>query len=194
VKGELAALLEFGLPYDQTVCCDVLEPECQRFGDSYAGCRKKAEEGRVHQRPDRACRLQPGCGPYQSDDLIRPINVGSSPFEPAMPQGVGRGHLMAGILGLHRLGKAPDREKPVAALRRRRRPCGPIEHAVDADELVPLRLGEGHEVPEQRLLDAESEAQGAVQVHVSCQVLAQHDAPPGQTCAICRSMATSTLA
>ena len=101
---------------------------------------------------------------------------------------------MAGILGLHRQGKAPDREEPVAALRRRRCPRGPIERAVDAHELVPLRLGEGHEVPQQRMLGAELEAQGAVQVHVSRQVLAQHDASPGQGCAICRSMATSTLA
>ena len=44
------------------------------------------------------------------------------------------------------------------------------------------------------MLDAEPEAQNVVQVHVSRQILAQHDTSPGQTCAICRSMATSTLA
>src|SRR5712671_2112955 len=105
--------------------------------------------------------------------------MGDSPFEPPMPQGIGCRYLMTGILGLHRQGKAPGREEAVAALRRRRRSRRPIEYAVDANELVPLRLGVGHEVPEQRMLDAELEAQEVVQLRVSRQVLAQHDASPG---------------
>jgi hypothetical protein len=120
--------------------------------------------------------------------------MGSSPFEPPMPQGTGCRHFMAGILGLHRQGETPDPEEAVAALRRRRRPCGPIEHAVDANELVLVCLGEGHKVPKQRMLDAEPEAQRAVEVDVARQVLAQHDTSPGQVCAICRNIAMSTFA
>ena len=194
MEWEQTALLEFGLPNDQTIGRDVLEPEHEGFGDPHAGCRKKAEEGRVHQRPDRVCRLQLSCGLHQCGDFARSINVGSSPFEPPMPQGTGCRRFMAGILGLQRQGEAPDREEAVATLRRRRRPCSPIEHAVDANELVPVYFGEGHEVPEQRMLDAEPEAERALEVDVARQVLAQHDTSPGQVCAICRNIAMSTFA
>jgi hypothetical protein len=52
VEGEQAALLEFGLPNDQTVGRDVIEPEGKSFGDAHACCRKKAKEGRIHHWPD----------------------------------------------------------------------------------------------------------------------------------------------
>ena len=97
--------------------------------------------------PDRTCWLEPGGGLHQLGDLIRPINMGRSPVERSMPQSIGCRDLMTAILGLHRQGEAPDREEAVAALGRRWRSRGPIEHAVDANELVPVALGEGHEVP-----------------------------------------------
>jgi hypothetical protein len=101
---------------------------------------------------------------------------------------------MAGILGLQRQGEASDRQQPVAALAWRRRLNRPREHALAADLFILVRLGEGDEAPEQRLLDAEPEAQGAVELDVPGQVLAQHGTPPGQGCTTCCSMATSTLA
>jgi hypothetical protein len=44
------------------------------------------------------------------------------------------------------------------------------------------------------MLDAQLEAQCSAKVNVPPQVLAQHDTAPGQGCAICFSMVTSTLA
>jgi transposase len=41
---------------------------------------------------------------------------------------------------------------------------------------------------------AELEADRAMKVDVSCEGIAQHDASPGQGCAISRNMARSTLA
>src|SRR5262249_1321384 len=190
----VAAFLEFALPYGQTVSRDVLKLKRQGFRDSHAGGRKKAEEGRIHQWPDRACWLQLCRGLHQLGNLIRPVDVWSSPFEHPTPQGIGRRHLMADIFGLHRQREAPECEEPIPALGRRWRSCGPVERAIDANELVGVRLSEADEIPEQRMLAAELEAQGAVEVDISRQVLAQHDASPGQSCAICRRLVMSTLA
>ena len=59
---------------------------------------------------------------------------------------------------------------------------------------VTALLGEGDEAPQQDVLDAELEPERALLVHVSCKILAQHHASPGQGCAICCSITTSTLA
>jgi hypothetical protein len=61
-------------------------------------------------------------------------------------------------------------------------------------KIVAMRFGKSDKVPEQRMLDAQLEAQCSAKVNVPPQVLAQHDTAPGQGCAICFSMVTSTLA
>ena len=91
---------------------------------------------------------------------------------------------MADIFGLQGEGEASDREQPSTTLRRGWRTSGPVEHAGGAHKLVPLCLREGYEVPEHRMLDAELEAHRTVEVDISRQILAQHDTPPGQGCAI----------
>jgi hypothetical protein len=70
----------------------------------------------------------------------------------------------------------------------------PVEHASNLYELVPMRLGKVDEVPEQRSLGAKLEAERLMKIDVLGQGLAQHDAAPGQGCAICCSMTMSTLA
>ena len=58
-----------------------IEPKCQRFGDPHAGRSEKANECRVHQRLDRACRLQLGRGALvtnlfrSSDGLLLALGV-----------------------------------------------------------------------------------------------------------------------
>ena len=101
---------------------------------------------------------------------------------------------MAVIFGPHGTGEAANRKQAVTPLRwRRRLPC-PGENALGTDGLIALSLGEGGEVAQQTILDSVLEAQGAVQIHVSADVLHQHGTPPGQGCAMGRSMAMSTLA
>jgi hypothetical protein len=57
-----------------------------------------------------------------------------------------------------------------------------------------MSLSEGNEAPQQTMLGVELEAKAAMQVDKACHVIAQHGSLPGQHCATCRSMATSTLA
>ena len=60
-----------------------------------------------------SCWLQLGRGAHQAGDLIRPIDVWSSPFEHPAPEGIGCRYLMADIFGLQGEGEASDREQPV---------------------------------------------------------------------------------
>ena len=101
---------------------------------------------------------------------------------------------MARVLGMHRQRKPPHGEQSAAALLRGWRKCGPRKNTRALDFLVAALFGEGGEPPQQDVLDTELEPQRALLVHVSCKISAQHHAPPGQGCAICCSISTSTLA
>lgn len=57
-----------------------------------------------------------------------------------------------------------------------------------------MPLGEGDEAPQKRVLDAELEAQRALEFHISREIPAQHDALDSEDCAIWSSMSMSTLA
>ncbi len=85
-------------------------------------------------------------------------------------------------------------EQPAAAMLRRGCLGGPGEDAGGPDITIAAALGERHEASELDRLTAELEAQRAPAVDVSFKISAQHHTPPGQDCAIWRSIVTSTLA
>jgi hypothetical protein len=81
-----------------------------------------------------------------------------------------------------------------ARARRRRRLARPLDHAGGQDDAVAAGFGEGDEAAKQPRLNAELEAEGAVERHVPLAIVGQHHASSGQGCAIRRSVATSILA
>src|SRR6516164_7968011 len=108
---------------------------------------------------------------HQPSDLIRLIDVGNTALERFSPQGVGCRHFVALILGLQHVGEAPNHAEAISALRWRRCSYGPFENAANTHELVRVRLSEGHEVPEQRMLGAELEPHRALQLYRPRQIL-----------------------
>src|SRR5689334_14279594 len=101
---------------------------------------------------------------------------------------------MASILGMHCQGKPAHGQEAIASLCRRRSEDGPFEHTSALDIAVAAFLGESDKAPEQDALDPELEAEQMLQIHVSCKILFQHCASPGQGCATLCSIMTSTLA
>ena len=149
---------------------------------------------RVHHRSDRACRLECRRGAKQPCDLVRSIDVRRAPLDDGVAECICRRNLMARILGVHRQREPSHGEQPIAALLRRWRTCGPCKDTSTLDVPVATLLGEGDVAPQQDVLDTELEPQRVLLVHVSCKISAQHHASPGQGCAICCSIVTSTLA
>jgi hypothetical protein len=194
MQGQEAALLELGLSDHESVCGHVVEAQCQGLRNPHAGRGNEAEERRVQERPDRARGPERRGGPKQPRDLVGSIDVGRAALGRGAPERFRLGNLMTRIPGVHRQREAPHREQPVAAVLRGWRLAGPVEHAGGSDVSVAALLRERDEASEQDRLAAELEAQRALAVDVSFKISAQHHAPPGQGCAIWRSIVTSTLA
>lgn len=101
---------------------------------------------------------------------------------------------MPPILGTKRHGEPPNREQAVSALSGRGSLRCPVDNAAAAHDLVSQTLRMSDEQPKQGMLRTEFEAECAMEIGVSLQVVAQHEASLGQGWAICSSMGTLTLA
>jgi hypothetical protein len=74
------------------------------------------------------------------------------------------------------------------------RPGGPGEGSGAGYEPVAALFSEPDEASQQDVLIVELEPQRALSIDVAGKISAQHHASPGQGCAICCSIVTSTLA
>ena len=180
----------------KTILGHVLEPERQGFGDAQAGGGQKAEERRVHQRPDRASRAAGGPRRASAGRSRPACRCGGSAARAApTPQGIGRRNLVARILGPQRQGKASDRQQAGCAAAPATARAPPSRaRAPTRTNASPCASAKATKLLSSACWTRNLKPRAPLQFHVPCQILAQHDVSPGQGCAICRSMMTSTLA
>ena len=103
-------------------------------------------------------------------------------------------HLVAGGLGQSRKREGAYDVQLAPAADGRMAARHPFEDARGADAVIAGHLGEPGELAQHAALIIEDEARGLPQADVAFDLLAQHDAAPGQGWAISPSMRVSTRA
>jgi hypothetical protein len=94
--------MKLGLPDDQAVFRNALEPHRQRLGNAQPGRGNKAKEREVHQLPERTDWTRPHGRPHKAGDLIRSVDV-RDPSPVGKPtRGIGRREFIASIFGAYR--------------------------------------------------------------------------------------------